>query len=81
MLAPICKREKSDQRPLSARGVPVCSRWGCRQTFHEAFLPWLDSSLSLTNAGAVFVPLGLPLMWGGDAPEVDLDLMASQTDV
>ena len=31
LLAPICKREKSDQRLLSTGGVPPCSRWGCRQ--------------------------------------------------
>ena len=32
LLAPICKREKSDQRHFSTGGVPPCSRWGCRQT-------------------------------------------------
>ena len=40
LLAPICKREKSDQGHFSTRGVPPCSRWGCRQTLHQKlFLP------------------------------------------
>ena len=35
LLAPICKREKSDQGHFSTGGVPPCSRWGCRQTLHQ----------------------------------------------
>ena len=40
LLAPICKREKSDQCHLPTGGVPPCSRWGCRHTLHQKlFLP------------------------------------------
>ena len=37
LLAPICKREKSDQRHLSTRSIPPCSRGGCRQTLYQSF--------------------------------------------
>ena len=40
LLAPICKREKSDHGHFSTGGIPPCSRWGCRQTLHQKlFLP------------------------------------------
>ena len=69
LLAPICKREKSDQQHLSTRGIPLCSRWGCRQTFHQSF-PSL----------APYSPLpALPPRQGRGAPGIDL--MAFQTRV
>ena len=58
LLATICKREKSEQRPLSTGGIPPCSRWGCRQTFHQSSPSLVGLSLSLTNAGTILVPPG-----------------------
>ena len=58
LLAPICKRKKSDQRHLSTGGVPLCSRWGCRQTLHQSFPSLVGLSLSLTDTGAILVPPG-----------------------
>ena len=69
LLAPICKKGKRDQHHLSTRSIPPCSRWGCRQTFHQSF-PSLPPYSSLP---------ALPPRWGRDAPGVDL--MASQTGV
>ena len=56
LLAPICKREKSDKRHLSTGGIPPCSRWGCRQTLHQSFPSLVRLSLSLINAGDLLIP-------------------------
>ena len=78
LLAPICKREKSDHCHFSTGGVPPCSRWGCRQTLHQKlFHP--GRTLSLTDAGAVSTLSVLPPRQGGDVPEVDL--IASLPDI
>ena len=58
LLAPICKREKSDQCHLSAGGVSPCSRWGCRQTLHQSFSFLVGFSLSLTDIGNILIPPG-----------------------
>ena len=71
LLAPICKRE-SDQYPLSTRGVPPCSRRGCRQSLHQSFLSWLDLVCPLLMQPPYSSLPVLPLRWGGDAPAVDL---------
>ena len=60
------------------KGIPPCSRWEWRQTFHKAILPWSDLVCPLmTQVPSAF--LTLPLRQGGDAPGVEL--MASQTDL
>ena len=58
-LAPICKRKKQDPQLwlLSTGGIPPCSRWGCRQTFHQSFPSLVGPSLSLTNADVLLVHL------------------------
>ena len=51
LLAPICRREKSNKRHLSTVGIPPCSREGCRQTLHQSFPSMVGLSLSLTDRG------------------------------
>ena len=78
LLAPICKRERSNQHHLSTGGVPHWSTWGCRQTLHQSF-PSLVGLCPLPMQplySSLPVP---PPRQGRDAPGVDL--MASQTDV
>ena len=57
-LAPICKRKKQDPQLwlLCTGGIPPCSRWGYRQTFHLPSLVGLG--LSLTDIGTKLVPPG-----------------------
>ena len=64
LLAPICKREKSDQSPLSTGVVPPCSRWGCRQTLHQSFSFPVGLSLSLTDTGNILIPPGSTTQMG-----------------
>ena len=56
LLAPIHKRENSNQHHLSIRGIPPCSRWGCRQTVHQSFPSLVGLSLSLTDGGNLLIP-------------------------
>ena len=58
LLAPICKKEKSDQHHLSTRCIPPCSRWEYRQILHRSFSSLIRLSLSLTDAGTIVVPPG-----------------------
>ena len=75
LLAPICRREKRNKH--HTRGIPPCSREGCRQTLHQSFPFLVGLSLSLMTQGPYLSLLVLPPRWAGDAPGVDL--MASQT--
>ena len=76
LLAPICKREKSVIHSCGffppEVSLPVLSRWGCRQTFHEVFLPWLDLLCPLTTQAPYSSLLVLPPRSGGDAPGIGL---------
>ena len=51
-------RKKHHPQPwlLSTGDVPLCFRWGCRQTFRRSFPSLVGLSLSLTDAGILLVP-------------------------
>ena len=73
----VCEHNKNyyDQ---STKGIPLCSRWGWRQTLHKAIHPWsvLVCPLTTQVPSAFLTP---PLRQGGDAPGADL--IASQIDL
>ena len=52
------KKQHPQSRLLSIQSVPPCSRWGCKQTFHQSFPSLVRLSLSLTDAGTLLVPCG-----------------------
>ena len=83
LLAPICKREKSDAQFhgfFCTGGIPLCSRWGWRDRCSTQASLLAGVNLSLMNAGfSLLSLLVLPRRWGGDA--AGIDLMASQIDV
>ena len=58
LLAPFCKREKTNKPHLSTGGIPPCSRQGCRQTLHQSFPSLVGLSLPLTNTGIILIPPG-----------------------
>ena len=81
LLAPICKREKSDIHNLGF--FPMEASFPAQdghvdRLYTEAFLPWLDLVCPLQMQVPYSSLLALPLTRGGDAPGVDL--MASQAD-
>ena len=79
LLAPICKREKSDNAIFLLEVSLPALDGGVDRLYTEAFLPWWDLVCPLPMQRPYSSPLALPPRQGGDAPGVDL--MASLTDV
>ena len=43
---------------FSTGSILPCSRWGCRQNFHQSFPSLVGLSLSLTDTGILLIPPG-----------------------
>ena len=78
LLAPIYKREKSDQSHLSMVSLPALDG-GVDRLYAKAFLSWSDLDCPLLMQESYSSLPVLPWIQGGDAPGVDL--MAFLTDV